>query len=49
MKERGTFEAVSGVAKSHASRAVESLTVLPDSADRDLLDTVAWFVVEREG
>jgi octaprenyl-diphosphate synthase len=49
MSERGAFAAASERAEELVSSAVGSLSSLPATDDRTLLETVARFVVEREG
>jgi octaprenyl-diphosphate synthase len=48
MSERGAFDAASDAAERFVAAAVKSLSVLPASDDRVLLETVAQFVIERE-
>lgn len=48
MVERGAFDAASDQAEQLVARAVKALSVLPETDDRLLLETVARFVVERE-
>ncbi len=48
MVERGAFDAASDRAEQLVACAVKSLSLLPESDDRTLLETVAQFVVERE-
>lgn len=48
MTERGAFDAASDRAEQLVSSAVKSLSPLPPSDDRLLMETVARFVVERE-
>jgi octaprenyl-diphosphate synthase len=48
MVERGAFDAASDRAEQLVASAMKALSLLPESDDRTLLETVAQFVVERE-
>lgn len=48
LTEHRIFDDVRQVAESHIADAIEQLQVLPESAARDSLETLARFVLERE-
>lgn len=48
MSERGACKKAEDSARTHVCRAIEALDELPDSANRDLLRSVAEFVVTRQ-
>jgi geranylgeranyl pyrophosphate synthase len=48
MDSRGAFARAERLARTHLDRALEALEGLPDSLSRDLLATVAEYVIQRE-
>lgn len=48
MDTRGAFDRAESLARHHVDRALEVLSVLPESTSRELLETVAEYVVFRD-
>ncbi len=48
MERRGAFAEAEAIARAHVDDALRALESLPDTADRELLRTVAEYVVRRE-
>ncbi len=49
MNRRGAFAEAEAMAREHVDAALRALDPLPDTPERDLLRTVAEYVVRREG
>lgn len=49
MDRRGAFAEAEGMAREHVDAALRALDALPDTPERELLRTVAEYVVRREG
>jgi octaprenyl-diphosphate synthase len=48
MATRGSFRRAEEMANEHVAAALSALSILPETASRDLLETVAHYVVRRE-
>lgn len=48
MESRGAFERAEALAKDHANRALAALSPLPRSPERELLEAVVGFVLDRQ-
>lgn len=48
MATRGAFDRAESLARDHVRQAIEALQVLPEGPNRDLLATVAEYVVQRQ-
>jgi geranylgeranyl pyrophosphate synthase len=48
MDTRGAFKMAESTARDHVESALESLSVLPHSAERSVLESVANFVIDRQ-
>ncbi len=48
METRGAFKMAESTAQDHVEAALEALSVLPPSPERDVLESVAAFVMNRE-
>jgi octaprenyl-diphosphate synthase len=48
MDTRGAYASVEATAAAEVARALDAITVLPDTKGRVMLDAVARFVIERK-
>lgn len=48
MATRGSYSQAEALAVEHVKQALEALSILPETPERDLLETVAHYVIRRE-